>query len=153
MAKSSFLAFASSYLATRSFHFASCILAIVGEVVFLAVERGLIEFDAEHAGRAAADEDLAVGDDRGAFEVDQVARHRQLPERLARGGVDAVKNAAGVLVHAVAEDEVIAGDRRRTDRSELEERGGLGPRRLGRVLAREREDRRVGRLKAPMPVR
>ena len=84
---------------------------MVGEVVVLAVERRLVELDAEHAGRAAADEDLAVRDDRCALEVDQVARARELPERPAGRRAEAVQDAAGVLVHAVAEDEQSAAQR------------------------------------------
>ena len=151
MAKSSFF-FASSYFASSSFHFASCIFAIVGEVVLLAVERRLLEFDAEHARRAAADVHLAARDDRRAFEVDEVAGQCELPQRFAGRRVDAVQHAAGVLVHAVAEDEVVPRDGRRTDRRELQVRGGLRPRRL-RAGSSRRAGRReiVGRLNAPMP--
>jgi hypothetical protein len=114
----------------------------LGEGEVLAIECRLVEFDAENTGSAAADIDFAAGDGGAAFEVNQVPGQWQLPERAAGGCVEAMQQPAGILVHAVAENEHfllgVVGWRR--NRRELQVRRGLGPDRFDFSFAGEREE-------------
>ena len=65
----------------------------------------LVDVDADDAERAAADVDLAVGDGRRAFEVDELPGGGAVCHSGGPCRAQAVQDGAVGLVHAVAEDE------------------------------------------------
>jgi hypothetical protein len=90
------------------FHLSACIFAAGGPVVLLAVERGLVEFDAHHPGGPGADEHPPAGDHRAPLDVNRrVLRlaEDELPQRAGGAEVEAVEHARAVEVGALAEHQ------------------------------------------------
>ncbi len=85
----------------------------VGQGRFFAIQDDSVEMNAKDAGRAGANINSAIGDRGSTLEVDQLARHRQLPERHAAGQFQTMKHRPIRLMHAVPEDQLIINNGRR----------------------------------------
>ena len=109
------------------------------EVLRLAVERDFFQLDADHAGIAAADEHAVLFDRRRAFHVDEFADDRVLPDGPAVLRAHAIERRAIRLVHAVAEDDEPAEDRRRRNRGQREKRRAFRPKHPLRRVGIDRE--------------
>ncbi len=97
------------------------------KVQLLPVQGHSPEVHAENARVPAADIHPAFVDGRGAFDMDELARDRELPDAPAGVGLEAVQQRVVGLVHAVSEDDQPPGRCRGAHGGAFHVRGGLGP--------------------------